>query len=264
MRLDYAPPETSLQLSTTASVIKVIGGVFGFIAVLALHQLLVPSPVTADAGLTIAPIQSATVQTISNNAENTLPIQATGGQAGSHAELNVLSMINEQPAEDAEEPVSELPMTGQMPAIPSNENAASDIDENNSQTAQRGAEPTEQMPLPDVLLESDESQGAEIPGVPANNVVLNETPLPGFASNDNDTVSGLQWSAVWRPFFSLTTAQGFADYISESTGLILRVQSSPVVGHYLVEVQHRTEAQRIDADRRIVETTGYRPPGAVK
>lgn len=74
----------------------------------------------------------------------------------------------------------------------------------------------------------------------------------------------LQWSAVWRPFFSPSTAQGFADYVSESTGLILRVQPSEVAGHYLVEVQHGTEAERIDADRRIVEFTGFTPPGAVQ
>lgn len=72
------------------------------------------------------------------------------------------------------------------------------------------------------------------------------------------------WSAVWRPFFSKATAQGFSDYIGEATGLSLRVSRSRVQGQYLVEVRHTSEAERLAADRLIVETTGYRPTDALQ
>lgn len=112
------------------------------------------------------------------------------------------------------------------------------------------------LPLPAV---TDEGAGNEQSQRPI--IENGAVPSAGVAALES---SSTQWSAVWRPFFSPTTAQGFADYVSESTGLILRVHPSEVPGHYLVQVQHSTEAERIDADRRIVEFTGFQPPGAVQ
>lgn len=73
-----------------------------------------------------------------------------------------------------------------------------------------------------------------------------------------------EWSAVWRPFYSLRTAEGFANYISDSTGLDLRVSESRIPGQYLVEVRHATELERLEADRLIVQTTGYKPADALR
>jgi|GEM_PF-5517444 len=81
---------------------------------------------------------------------------------------------------------------------------------------------------------------------------------PQLAPIDNRQVDP-RWSPVWQPFRSLRTAQGFADYIGEATGLLLRVSPPDDDGDYEVEVSHRTDADHAAAIERIVNATGYRP-----
>ena len=86
---------------------------------------------------------------------------------------------------------------------------------------------------------------------------------PTDSSADSDNLGSSEttrnWSKVWRAFRSERTARGFAEYISDSTGLTLRVSGLADKGEYYVEVSHSTKAQHQAAIERIVQATGYRP-----
>jgi len=248
----------------TVSIIKAVGGVVGFLAVLAIHQWLAPSVVTDVARLATAPTPDVTEPA-------SPPLEESLG-----SDLSSSEQIKPNAESTIQTTASHLLTEGQVESVTAEQVTASAIDlaeserpteilsldvVDSDEPVQSHMETIDQLPLSELSPASEVSLSA---AVTESEPEASESSLQSIVPSDNSEVPVLQWSAVWRPFFSRTTAQGFADYISESTGLMLRVQPSPVVGHFLVEVQHRTEAERIDADRRIVETTGYQPPGAIK
>ena len=263
MRIEASTPENSSQSSMAVSVCKAVGGVCGFAAVLAIHHMIVPSAVVETADGTLEPPSGVLIQTAPNNEstviESAAAVLVESRQSDAKEAESALGSTSTLPADDATHTAPEsFTFPEHTPELPVRA-------ETNSETGEPVASGGQDAPeSSDIPLSTDPTAVNSVELVAPTEVAPNDA----FSANTDTVIDSvtpeLQWSAVWRPFFSPTTAQGFAGYIADSTGLNLRVQPSPVVGHYLVEVQHRTEAERIDADRRIVETTGYVPPGVTR
>lgn len=255
---------------TIDSIARVTSLFAGFIAVMLIHEVVFGHIVTGTTDGRETPSEDVDSVVLSGEGRDDQPLNATlDVAADSHTGADAAETAAQLEGVSSDSVLAHSePLATAQPA----EDNTSGVED----TAESGTAPSplalnqalEREPEPIHVPEDDTDSAVVDAEQPASNSLAQSDPVAS-ASNSRpaQTISSpteTTWSAVWRPFYSLRTAEGFATYISDSTGLDLRVSQSRIPGQYLVEVQHGSELERLEADRLIVETTGYKPADALR